>query len=411
MNLRRTFVLSASVGSLLALSRGALAAGTSLDVQSGRGTGMASSMTAMIDDSSAIFYNPAGIAQGRTIDAMIGDSFIAPSFSYTTPSGQKTSLPFKVLPPFQAYVSGGITDDLSVGVGVFTPFGLTVAWPGGWVGRSLITHAQLTTYDINPTVAYKLGPLRLGAGLQIMRATVDLMRDIGVPGGYAHTELGAGSWGFGGNLGAQIEAIPRLLSFGLQYRSAVPLDFDGSAHFTGVPESLAGTIHDQAVHTHLTNPDSFTFGAALRPIDGLVVDADVTYYGWVRFSSIDITFPNDTTGTLSTSQPKNWTSTLNYHLGAEYSFDETWSIRGGVMFDPCPTPSNTLTPDIPDATRINLAIGGTYRHSSGVHLDLGYQHLILITKTSTAPQLPGDYGGFADILGVSLGYSSRTPQR
>jgi len=34
-------------------------------------------------------------------------------------------------------------------------------------------------------------------------------------------------------------------------------------------------------------------------------------------------------------------------------------LRGGVLVDPTPSPADTLGPDIPDSTRVNLALGGT----------------------------------------------------
>jgi long-subunit fatty acid transport protein len=61
---------AATLGAVCTLfARDASAAGTALDVQSARGTGMASANVAFIDDSTAIFYNPAGIAQGKVYSA------------------------------------------------------------------------------------------------------------------------------------------------------------------------------------------------------------------------------------------------------------------------------------------------------------------------------------------------------
>ncbi len=392
----------------LVLSPSARAAGTALDVQSGRATGMAAAVTAMVDDSSAIYFNPAGIAQGRSFDAEVGDTLIVPSIKFTSPQGSSTTTPFYVVPPLQAYASGGLTDNFSIGVGIFTPYGQTLTWPSGWQGRSLLTSAQLATYDINPTIAYRAGPVRFGAGLQIVRGTVDLQRDIALPGGsYGSSELGGDAWGFGGNVGIQVEAVPKVLSFGAHYRSSVTLDFDGNAHFSGIPQTLAGTLHDQPASTRLVNPDTFAFGAAVRPTDRLAIEADVVYWGWNHMQSIDLKFPNDTSGQLSSSEPKNWKSVVNYHLGAEYTINETWRVRGGVLYDPSPSPASTLLPDLPDADRLNFAVGGSYWHPSGLHVDVGYQLVVFLSNTSTAPQFPGDYSGFVNVLGVSLGYSSK----
>lgn len=407
-------LIGKSVGSAavwLLVAGEAHAAGTALDVQSARGTGMAAAMTAMVDDSSAVFYNPAGIAQGRIVDAQVGDSLIMPSFRFRPAGGSSNTSSFEVIPPFTAYVSGGVTDHFSIGIGVFEPYGSTVTWPGGWVGKSLATSAQFATYDINPTAAYQIGPLRVGAGLQIVRATVDLKQAIETGSTEASSELGADAWGVGANVGVQIEAIKRYLSIGAHYRSAVKLDFDGNAHFGNVPPELQSTLHDQAVKAALVNPDSLALAVASRPTPRLVLDAEVVWFGWAKFHSITITFPNDASDTLSRSEPKNWSNEVNYHVGGEFTFNPEWRVRAGVLFDPSPSPANTLAPDIPDADRLNLAVGGSYVHESGFRVDLGYQFLVLFSRTSTAPQLPGRYSGLVDILGLSVGYRTPEPRR
>ncbi|HSQ67081.1 MAG TPA: outer membrane protein transport protein [Polyangiaceae bacterium] len=392
-------------------ARDAGAAGFSLDTQSARTVGMCAAVTGMIDDSSAIFFNPAGIAQGKILDAIVSGQLILPSSTYTNPSGVSTTTPFRAVPPIAGYVSGGITKDLSAGIGMFTPYGLTIGWPQGWEGRSQITYASLATYDINPTLAYKLGPVRIGAGVQIMYATVDLQKDIALPGGtYGSSQLGADAWGVGGNVGIQVEAIPKVLSFGLAYRSTVVLNFDGAAHFEGIPQTLQGTIHDQPGTSRFVLPDSLSFGVAVRPVPKLVIDADLVYYGWDYFRSIDINFPNDTTGSLSSSQPKRWNNVANVHLGMELGLGDAWALRAGAMVDPTPSPSDTLTPDLPDSTRLAFSIGGGYKHKSGLRLDLGYELVLLLSRTSTAPQLPGDYSGFANILSVGIGWSTPPPK-
>ncbi|MCL2723980.1 MAG: outer membrane protein transport protein [Polyangiaceae bacterium] len=404
MNTQKLFVTSASVFSLLVSGR-AWAAGTALDVQSGRGTGMAGAMTAAADDSSAIFYNPAGIARGRELDAQVGVSLIVPSFSFKDTSGNKTTMPFYVVPPPHAYVSAGITENLSVGIGVFTPYGNIIKWPSGWEGSRVIQKMNLTTYDINPTVAYRYGPVRVGVGLQIMRATVELQRDISYGEAQGSVDLGGGAWGVGANAGIQVDAIEKYLTIGATYRSAVRLNFnDGNAHFSNVPPELGTAIHDQKASTAITQPDQFAFGISGHPNKNLLVDAEVVWFGWSKFRTIDVNFPNDASGQLAMHEPKNWHNTVNYRVGAEGILDEHWRIRGGLLIDPTPSPTSTALPDVPDATRLNLAIGGSYVHDTGIRVDAGYQLLVIMNQKSTAPALPGTYGGFVNILGISVGF-------
>jgi long-chain fatty acid transport protein len=399
--------LAASLSAIgLFFAYDAHAAGFAVDVHAGRATGMASAVTGFIDDSSAVFYNPAGIAQGKVFDAQIGDTAILPSFKYTSESGKSTSTAFDIIPPFNAYASGGITDDLSIGVGVFTPYGLRVKWPDGWDGRRQITEAELASYYINPTVAYRIGPVRIGAGFQIVRSVVHLQRAIAFGSQEGSTDLGAAAWGFGGNFGVQVDAVPKVLQFGVHYRSAVKTSFAGKAHFENVPLALQQTIHDQNVETSLINPDTLAMGVAVRPIEALILDLDVVWYGWGKFRSIDLEFPDDRTRSLNSSRIKNWKSGVNVHLGGEAKVADAWRVRAGALYDPSPAPEDTVGPDIPDADRLNLALGGSWHHASGFHIDLGYQFIILFTKKSTSPEFPGEYGGFVNLLGLSLGYST-----
>jgi long-chain fatty acid transport protein len=360
----------------------------------------------MIDDSSAVYYNPAGIAQGKRVDVLVGDTIIVPNFKFKSATTGNSASTSGVVPPFHAYASAGITDQLSVGVGVFSPYGLAANWPSQWEGRSLATRSRLATYYINPTVAYRFGPLRIGAGLQIVRATIDLQRDIRFGAQDGSSEFGGDSWGVGGNLGAQFEVVRQYLSLGVHYRSAVKLDFEGSAHFENIPLPFLATIHDQRVTTSLTQPDTLAFGLASRPIPRLVIDLDLIWNDWKKVRAIAIDFPDDPTGTLSSTQPKNWNNTVNVHVGGELTLGEKWRVRAGALYDPSPSPAQTLTPETPDANRLNLAVGGGYVHPSGLRVDLGYQFLLLFNKTSTAPQLPGDYGGLVNIVSLSIGYSA-----
>jgi long-chain fatty acid transport protein len=397
-------VMAAAVS--LGFASTALAAGTAVGVQSARATGMASSVTGMIDDPSAIYYNPAGIAQGKRVEVLFGDILIIPRLKFTSATTGSTTFTRGVVPPPHLYATAGLSEALSVGLGVFSPFGMAVRWPSDWEGRSLATSSTLATYYVNPTVAYRLGRVRIGAGLQLVRATLELQRKIRFGDQEGFSRLGGATWGLGANVGAQIEAVPRYLSVGLHYRSSVKLDFDGNAHFENIPPPLAGTLHDQRVSSSLTQPDSLALGIASRPIPGLVIDVDLVWFGWKKVNTIAMNFPDDQTGTLASSLKKDWKNTICLSAGGEAKVAEAWRIRTGVMYDPSPSPAQTLTPETPDADRLNLALGVGYRHASGMHADVGYQLLLLFKKPSTAPQLPGDYGGVVNIVGVSVGYGA-----
>jgi long-chain fatty acid transport protein len=397
-------LMSAVMGLALVAGGTARAAGIAVDLQSARGVGMASSLIGASDDAASIYFNPAGIAQGQGLEAMLGGVPIFPHFDATVPGPRDISGPSYVIPPIHAYATYGISDEWTVGIGLFTPFGLKVEWDPAWdpVGRTIVTRADLKVFDLQPTVAYKYGPLRIGLGVQIVRSTVELKKDIGpLNGQFVGADLGAGAWGWGGNVGVQYEVVPKVLQLGAQYRSQVKLDFDGNAHFSNVPPSFASTFVDQAAKTSLKLPDNFGFGVAYRPIPELLLDFDVNYFAWQYFQAIDIKF--QTTPSLNTYEAKQWHHSWNYRIGGEYTFNENLQLRAGVLYDKTPSPDYTLLPDVPDADRVNICLGGTYRWGA-FRVDLGYQFIKFFHANSTHPLFPASYSASAHVLALTLGF-------
>ena len=380
--------LMSAVAVLAVVAAGeAHAAGIAVDLQSARAVGMAGSVVGFVDDASAIYFNPAGIAQGQGIDVMLGATLIIPFFNNTAANGVETNASSTPITPPFFYATYGISDEVTVGVGVFTPYGLSLSYPDGWTGRFLVTSVSEKIFDINPTVAFHFGPVRFGGGAQISYATVELQNNLnlltGNPNVYTPpapaVDLGASTWGYGGNVGIQVDIIEKVLQIGAAYRSRVSYNFSGNAHFSNIPTQFQGQIHDQGANTSFTTPDSVALGLAYKPLSCLTLDADLTYFGWQVFQDIAINFPG--TPSLNTFELKSWHHTFNIRVGYEWTVDEHWTLRGGLMYDPTPSPTATLQPDVPDSSRINLA-GGLGWRAGAFHIDAGAQWIFFFNTTS-----------------------------
>ncbi len=252
-------------------------------------------------------------------------------------------------------------------------------------------------------MAYRNGPFRIGGGIQIVRATVALTKDINLlEAGYVGVQLGAGAWGIGGNVGVQYEAIPKILQLSATYRSSVNLNFDGNAHFDNVPPAFASTFKDQAAHTKLKLPDNIAFGLAVHPIPELLIDMDLNYFAWQQLQAIDIKFDDPA---LNTYEPKQWHHSWNYRIGGEYTFNEHLQLRAGVLYDKTPSPTYTLLPDIPDTDRVNIGIGGTYRWGA-FRIELAYQFITFLGQKSTwpDPKYQYDYSATAHVVAFTFGF-------
>ena len=142
-------LMSAVVVLAVAWASDARAAGIAVDLNSARGVAMAGSMVGFVDDASAIYYNPAGIAQGQGIDVMLGITGIVPYFNVTAADGTQTTGNHAIIPPPHIYATYGISDEITVGIGVFTPYGLAISWPDGYPGRYIATSVDLKIFDMH----------------------------------------------------------------------------------------------------------------------------------------------------------------------------------------------------------------------------------------------------------------------
>ncbi|MDQ6860800.1 MAG: outer membrane protein transport protein [Verrucomicrobiota bacterium] len=305
-------------GTALILALTPLAARASsfvLNEQSVSGLGVAfAGGAAQAEDPSTLFFNPAGIALLKQGEFQIGANYIAPSAEfhnsgsqYALPGTPLNGLPISggnggenaavphVIPNFfltQPVFHSRTYGDLAVGVGVSVPFGLETDYSSDWVGRYQSRRTKLTTFDIQPTVAYRIfDRLSFGVSFDAQRASARLTQAIdfgliaqqplaqfynalpailaarrvppaAIPGTIAATrqayanagfvpggadgvsEITGDDWSYGFTVGALFEYLKsdrNSSSFlqdgrvGLSYRSAIDHTLEGDAKFRAVP--------------------------------------------------------------------------------------------------------------------------------------------------------------------------------
>ncbi|NMO22155.1 transporter [Pyxidicoccus fallax] len=379
------------------------AAGFQINTQSARSTGMGNATAAWLTDSSAIYYNAANILGDKKLDVTVGDTGILPSLKFTpvggTEQGQKTTLS----PPPHVFATYRVMDKLAVGLGVYTPFGARSRWVDDFTGRFRARESAMAIYNINPTVAYQVHErIRVGAGLNIGRGTLELKRGLDFVESEGNVHMGASAWGVGFNAGVQGVVVPKLVTVGVHYRSTMKLGFEGNADFQNIPAEFQSRLPDTRVEGDVTLPQSIAAGIAVTPLERLTVAFDANLVDWSDFKELAIQFPDNPS--LNNPLPKRWKATWNFHLGAEYGVTEALQVRAGLVLDPSPSPDDTLTPDLPDADRLAVTAGVGYNFGV-LRADAGYQFVSLSDKESTAVGMPGTYNGTAHVFGLTLGYS------
>lgn len=108
--------------------------------QSASATGQGTAFAAQADDASAIHFNPGGMAQLRGIQSSLGTTLIGGHVSLTSQTGSTVNgdLGGTVAnpPPTNVYLTANLKDlgieslgDMSIGLGVTTPFGILIDYP------------------------------------------------------------------------------------------------------------------------------------------------------------------------------------------------------------------------------------------------------------------------------------------
>ncbi|MGH8753138.1 MAG: OmpP1/FadL family transporter, partial [Burkholderiales bacterium] len=285
-----------------------------------------------------------------------------------------------VVPNF--YLVTDITPNIKYGFGVSAPFGLFTQYNGDWVGRYQALKSVIKTFNLNPSLAYKVNDrVSFGAGFnaQYINANLTKAIDFGsiTPGGTPQTADGAvdvsgNSWGYGYNLGALFQ-FPTDTRLGLAYRSTVHQTLVGSASFTNVSAALSADTRfaNSKMTAAITLPDSISLSAVQEIGNKWELLSDVTFTRWSYFNQLAFVFANG----QSIVTAENWRNTFRGSLGAAYRYSDRLKLRGGFGFDQSPVRGEFRTAAIPDSHRKILAAGANYKFSKADSVDFAYQHL------------------------------------
>src|SRR5437016_2352095 len=362
------FVLAA----LLGFGADALAGGFAFNENGAAATGKATAFVGEANDPSALFYNPAGITQLPGTQVMIGASLVKLDSTFrssTTVESTQLQDQFPVLP--YVYITHrfkGWDERLSIGLGIYTPFGILIDWPDNWQGRFATTddHLRVTVY--NPTIAFQATPkLSLAVGLDIADVGAGFEQKFNVGTGESKARVhGLDSHPIGWNVGA-LYHITDTTSAGIQFRSELQAKLDGEAEFSGPAAAQSGGLFaNTGFRTSIKLAPRLVAGISTKVIPRWTINADIEWQGWRTVGSIPKTF-NDTADSavpqsaLNQRNLTNWENSMVYKIGAEYAATDRLALRGGYFYDESGIPDNTFNPTIPNANLHAFTVGFGYK--------------------------------------------------
>lgn len=347
---------------------------------------------ATADNPSAIYYNPAGITQLDGQQIRVGIYAVSPGIEYTSPSGVKTKADSSLQPVPQVYYTCTLTNvPISFGLGIYAPYGLALDWGNNTQFNTLGENGRLMYLCFNPVIAWRIHrTLSIGAGPTINYSQANFQRAIGFLPGDQFNMSGDGT-SFGFNAGVLWQPHP-MWSFGVNYRSATTVDYNGtsqaSPYFPSVPSSAS-----------IKFPQFVVGGISFRPNTNWNFEFDLDWTDW--HSVQEIVFQNTSFGNVPLTL--NYNSSFIYEFGVTRQLGKGYFASVGYIYSENSSPDQNFSPLIPDA---NLQLGSIGFGHHGHHWDwavayhFGYNGGRTVNN-DVNPQANGTYRTFNNAFNVS----------
>ncbi len=412
----------------LALPAESRAEGFALMESSARGMSLGGGLVARGGDPSSIAYNPAGITllPGTQFQANLAVSQFYWGVDTRDANGQTNShSSHQTWPIPSMYLTHQLNDNVWLGMGLFTRFGLGVKYPHDWPGGYSLQSVKLITSSFTPTLAYKINDvLSVAAGVEVMGATMQMRRNLGVssspvaaldPGDVNINGHGAA---FGGNLSLHAKLNDQW-SFGLLYRTPMSLKVQGKTRYDSqlgkspmasvLPQLQS--IQNSRLRGTMHLPDSIAAGVSYKPLENLSFEADAVYTLWSRFSDFNMYMKDPVNGWNNSK--KDWKNTWTFSLSAEYKPVEWMALRAGFMYETSPMNSGTADYMVPSNGRNYYTAGVGFFYGNWT-VDLAYMyihnHVLDYTAAHNSDPSKGVLSGktthpHAHNFGIGIGYS------
>lgn len=391
-------IISAAI--TLAFSSAASAAAFQLLEQNASGLGVAyAGSAAVAENASTVFYNPAGLAQLSGIQLSVGMTGVGPSYRFQNQGSGGTLLGsgeggnaggWHAIP--NLYVAGRAGSDVSLGLGISSPFGLATEYDAGWLGRTQAIKSEIRTINVNPSLAYRIND-RLSLGIGLNYQTLNAEMTSYTPSGLYRVKGDDSAWGW--NAGALLTLSPAM-RLGLSYRSSVDYRLNGTR--------AVGT-NSQSATADIKLPDSLTFSVWQQLSDRWEAMGDLSYTRWSSLDKLQIV------GAFGTDiEPFNYKNAWRVAWGGAYKANDAVKLKFGLAYDRTPVQDASRSARVPDNDRLWFSLGGQWASRNYGIFDIGYTYLYVrnpsIEQNKLGTTLRGDYEAGAHLLGVqySVGF-------
>jgi long-chain fatty acid transport protein len=395
------------------------AGGYRVSLQGNKSLAMGHTGVAVVS-SESMFFNPAGLVHlENKLNISVGGFGVFSNVAYQNETtGDFARTDSGVGTPIYAYASYQITDWLTAGVSLYTPYGSSVKYEDDWAGSHLVNNIDLAAIYIQPTVSVKLGEFfSVGGGPIFVTGSVNFNRNLNrtlsdVDGNRSEVTIDAtGVSGTGWTAGIMFSPTDKL-NIGANYRAEIILDAEGGdADFENVPNTPLAPFADTTFDASLPLPAEMSVGLSYQFCEKWLFAFDFNRQFWDVYDSLDIDFADP--NIPDSFNRRNYKNSSTFRFGFQYDATSAFTLRAGYYFDESSVREGFFAPETPRNDSNNFTAGLTYNVSNSFQIDASfvYSHFKEIdasydyyTESGTAVPFGGTYKTNAFIPGLGLTY-------
>lgn len=401
-----------------------------------KGIGMGGASIGLANEWTAIYWNPAGLAQlqGKgvgvdvsrlCIDGSDGNGVANPRmiFGPTPPINQMnidqedvfyrpyagtvglTNEPETFsssgasatsnvwLPAIGGYAQVG---NYHLGYGAYSPAGYKTDWQNTTNEVTASYNIKMATKVYNISVAKNLTPwVAAGIGLNIVSGDIEkhARKDVHGTNSYTYEMDGTGDGNDLEWLAGMLFKPSSVLQLGMVYRSGSEVALKGEARVrypvpTGTITPPLIEVQEKANFTRKYNhPATYGLGIAFYAAPKLTITSDLTKTMWSNMKK-DVDYDEHNVVGVSSGNPistpqrvlkddnktLDWADVIRFRTGMEYKPNSAWAIRAGLLTDPSPVPDKAISlTNVIDVERIFYTLGASFTKNN-LTCDIMYLH-------------------------------------
>ena len=366
--------------SAFVLAESATGAGFALYEGSARGNVTPASLAAKGGEASSLYLNPAAITAVGGTQVQLGLTAIVPTADVETRSPydgafNRSHGDGKVWPIPHFYLASQLDDAFWVGFGVGTRYGLGAEFDRKWPGRYSSYKAEILSFDLMPTIAWKVSEsVSLALGISVRYFDIELAQKIDAAGmaglrkyndpSYSPYDVDQNLHGDdvmpGIDLGLTWKAADTF-TVGAAWHSRIKFKVEGDAKWkkpAAVDAMAPGAFRNMDFHAYNYNPDSFVVAFAWDATEELVLSAGATYTTWSLYDDLVIDLHGQMLpGVSKLESEKKWHDTWRLSFGADWALAEEWTLRAGYTWDQSPINGKHVDYLVPGDNRHIFALG------------------------------------------------------